>query len=246
MTDTIGNTLKDANRVRGRFSSYRSAKGAAGYVEPNDVGNNYDFVSNTGDSFTITPDEDGFDKIRIGAAWNNYRVKRSGLLGKFGLTKPANIDLDLGCLYEMQDGTRGCLQAFGDRYGSFSKRPYIRHSGDEQTGDSDGDDEFLLINGAKWSEIKRILIYVYIYDGVSDWAKVRPQVHIRLPNHKPVLMTLTSHFEDLDLCVIAGIENERGGIKLTSYTEYFHGHAEMDRAFGYGIPWADGSKQGNK
>lgn len=49
---------------------------------------------------------------------------------------------------------------------------------------------------------------------------------------------------ELNVCVIAGLENVRNGIKLSHYTEYYPGHAEMDRAFGYGLQWDDGEKAG--
>jgi tellurite resistance protein TerA len=44
------------------------------------------------------------------------------------------------------------------------------------------------------------------------------------------------------VCVIAEVENVRNGIKLTNHTEYFPGHAEMDRAFAFGLSWSDGEK----
>ncbi|MGB1077801.1 MAG: TerD family protein [Bdellovibrionales bacterium] len=235
-------SIKEATRSRANFSGRGASKGAAGYVNPNDVSGNYDFVSRSGEAQSISPPEGGFTKIKVGAAWDNMYVEEKAMFGLVKKKKKANIDLDLGCLYELQDGTRGALQAFGDLYGNVKEAPYIRLSGDERTGDSEGDDEYLMINGKKWSEIKRILVYVYIYEGALDWAQVKPQIQVRIPNASPIVVTLSAHMKDLGLCVITELENVRNGIVVTNYTEYFPGHNEMDRAYGFGLEWDDGKK----
>ncbi len=235
--------IKQATKSRVKFSGRGNAKGAAGFVNPSDVSGNYDFVSRSGETQSISPPEGGFTKIKVGAAWDNQVVEEKSMFGLIKKKKKANIDLDLGCLYEMKDGTRGAIQAFGELFGNLNSEPYIRLSGDERTGDAEGDDEFMLINGQKWSEIKRMIIYVYIYEGALDWAQVKPQIQIRVPNEPPVVVTLSAHMKDLGLCVIAGLENVRNGIVVTNYTEYFPGHDEMDRAYGFGLEWDDGEKK---
>ena len=42
------------------------------------------------------------------------------------------IDLDLGCLYELEDGTKGCVQALGNTFGSLTQPPYIALDGDDR------------------------------------------------------------------------------------------------------------------
>ncbi len=242
MSDGSQEALKNATTSRANFSGRGRSKGAAGYVNPSDVTGNYDFVKRSGDAQSISPPEGGFTKIKVGAAWDNVYIEDSKLFGLVKTKKKANIDLDLGCLYELHDGTRGAIQAFGDLYGYLKKAPYIRLSGDERTGDSEGDDEFMIINGKKWSDIKRILVYVYIYEGALDWAQAKPQIQIRVPNEHPIVVTLSAHMKELGLCVIAELENVRNGIVVTNYTEYFPGHDEMDRAYGFGLEWDDGEK----
>ncbi|MES2728770.1 MAG: Tellurium resistance protein TerA [Pseudomonadota bacterium] len=247
--NTAPNTaLEEATRTRGRFSGRGKALGMAGYVDPSDVSGQYDFLTHTGEALALSPpDGTHFGRIKIGAAWNNVQVPRTDLIGRLlQKTRPANIDVDLGCLYELQDGRRGAIQALGDLMGSYKSLPHIRLSGDETTGDSDGDDECMYINGAEWSQISRILVYIYIYDGAEDWAQVKPQIQICLPDMKPVVVTLSTHMRDLPLCTIAELRNVRNGIAVTNFTEYFPGHAEMDRAYGFGLEWADGTKDGVK
>ena len=235
-------SIKNATKSRVKFSGRGGSKGAAGYVNPSDVSGNYDFVSRSGEKQPISPPEGGFTKIKIGAAWDNVTVEETSMFGLIKRKKKANIDVDLGCLYELQDGTRGAIQAFGDLYGALKKPPFMHLSGDERTGDSEGDDEYIMINGKEWPNIKRILIYTYIYEGALDWAQVKPQIQIRVPNEPPTVVTLSAHMKDLGLCVIAELENVRNGIVVTNYTEYFPGHSEMDRAYGFGLEWDDGKK----
>ena len=87
-----------------------------------------------------------------------------------------------------------------------------------------------------------IIVYIYIYEGAIDWAQVKPQIHIRIPGQSPMVVTPGTHHRELALCVIGGIENVRAGLRLTNYTEYYPGHIEMDRAFGFGLQWDDGRK----
>lgn len=235
-------SLAEATRSRARFSGHGKAKGAAGYkvtVDDPDC----EFLSQTGQMTIINPREDGFGTLRISAAWDNIIVEQGGFFSK--LLKKATrqgVDIDLGCLYELEDGSRGCVQAFGDMMGSFENAPYITLSGDEQTGDAEGDDEFIRINGKQWNQIKRILIYVYIYNGAGNWAEIKPQIQLSVPGEHPMIVTPDVQISELAVCAIAMAENTRGGIRLTNHSEYFPGHAEMDRAFGFGIQWADGQK----
>ena len=92
----------------------------------------------------------------------NWNQGTSGLLGGF-LGKRGAIDLDLGCLFEMQDGFKGAVQALGNRFGDLREEPYIQLMGDDRTG-SVADGEWLRINGQQWNKIERILIFAFIYD----------------------------------------------------------------------------------
>lgn len=238
-------SIENANRSRVNFSGHGSAKGAAGYVDPNDQSLNIDFLGRRGDSLSINPPAEGFADVRIAAAWDNQLVPDTSFLGKLlKKSKPADIDLDLGILYELYDGTKGAIQAFGETMGSYNTPPYLSLSGDERAGNKEGDDEFIHLNGKEWPKFKRLLIYVYIYRGAMDWAQVKPQIHLRIPGQKQMVVTLSSHHKGLGLCAIAGIENVRNGMIVTNHTEYFPGHAEMDRAFGFGVEWTGGEKQG--
>lgn len=242
--DSSVHALAHASRSVADFSGHGVALGAAGYRVASEHPENCEFLSEPGSSIAISPRNGTFDSILIGSAWDNIRVESEGLFGRwFKKVTKVGVDLDIGCMYELKDGTRGSIQAFGEKFGSFNNAPYIALSGDERTGDKEGHDEYLLINGAKWDEIKRVLVYLYIYKGVPNWAEIKPQVVVDIPGEHDFYVTLTADCQTLCLCALAELENVRGGIKLTNRTEYFPGHEEMDRAFGFGLQWADGAKR---
>jgi len=236
-------SLAKASESVADFSGHGTALGAAGYREASDHPENCEFLGDPGQAISISPGPDGFESMLIGVAWDNIRVEKSGLFGKwFKKVTKVGVDLDIGCLYELKDGTRGSIQAFGDKFGDFNEPPYMSLSGDERTGDAEGHDEYILVNGRKWDEIKRILVYIYIYKGAPTWSLIKPQVVLDVPGENDLYVTLSAHDDKLCLCAVGEIENVRNGIKLTNRTEYFPGHQEMDRAFGYGLEWADGKK----
>lgn len=239
------NSMIEASRSRAKFSGHGKSRGAAGYINPDDVSISCDFIDKLGQSLSVSPPPEGFGPIHVGLAWDEGEAESAsgGFLRRLipmKIRRP--VDLDLGCLYELADGSRGAIQPFGNHFGTLDAPPWIRLSGDERSGRSEGEDEYLTILGPKWPEIKRILIYVYIYSGAPDWEAVKPQIQIRVPGENPFIVGLHTTNDDLRLCALAGMENVRNGIRLTNHTEYFPGHAEMDRAFGFGLSWDSGQK----
>ena len=240
---TSVDSLIEANRSRVEFSGHGNAQGAAGERMGSYDPDNSEFLRDPGQFIAISPGPKGFEGIRIGVSWDNVQTEKTGFFSKL-VKKVAHsgVDLDIGCLYEMQDGTRGAIQAFGEKFGDINAPPFIKLSGDERTGNAKGIDEFITINGQHWDKIKRLLIYIYIYDGAPHWAEINPYTIIDVPGEHDLVVTLSTYKEELCVCAVGGLENVRGSIKLTNYTEYFPGHNEMDRAFGFGLDWGDGKK----
>ena len=110
----------------------------------------------------------GLGQILINLNWNSKPAKQGLFAGLLGGNK--GIDLDLGCLYELKNGQKGTVQALGNAFGSLSKPPYISLDGDDRTG-AVSTGENLRIDGNKIAEIKRILVYTFIYEGVANWQQ---------------------------------------------------------------------------
>src|SRR5262245_44152534 len=127
--------LTQADRTQNEFSRYQGALGQAGVRDsgamPRGKG---EFLGAAGDQIALTPGPDGFGEIYVGCSWNVQKTAIRGFLGKLGLKHTQKIDIDLGCMYELGDGTRGALQALGADNGALARAPYICLSHDERTG----------------------------------------------------------------------------------------------------------------
>ena len=99
-------------------------------------------------------------EILINLNWNQRQPKR-GFFQSLFPSNHGNIDLDLGCLFELKNGEKSAVQALGRAFGSLQNSPYIALDGDDRTGALSGG-ENLRVNGAKIREMKRILVYTYL------------------------------------------------------------------------------------
>jgi tellurite resistance protein TerA len=144
----------------------------------------------------------------------------------------------------LKDGTRGILQPFGKLHGNLNRVPYIELSEDERTGDKSGDDEYLKINGYKWPQIEKILIYTYIYQGGTDWSQIKPEltINLNMDEMEPIKIAPALKTKKMVVCALATLTNVKDGVRVTTHGEYFTSQASMDRAFGLGLKWEDGAK----
>lgn len=179
----------------------------------------------------------GFGEIKVNLNWNQGG---SGLFGGL-LGKRNAIDLDLGCLFEMQDGYKGAVQALGKRFGDLREEPYIQLMGDDRTGSVAGG-EWLHINGKQWAEIKRILVFAFIYDGAPNWKATDGVVTIFVPGQPEIEVRMNEEGGRFGMCAIALLENVNGAVKVSRRVDFHEGHEEMDRAYGWGMRWKAGSK----
>ncbi|MGD6957236.1 hypothetical protein ACQCWA_03705 [Rossellomorea aquimaris] len=108
------------------------------------------------------------------------------------------MDLDLGVLYECKNGQKGCVQALGNAFDSFNHFPYIQLDHDDRTGASTGG-ENLRINGNKISEIERILVYTFIYEGAPNWSEVDGVITLTHNNGKDILVKMDEHRNGLTM-----------------------------------------------
>jgi tellurite resistance protein TerA len=191
----------------------------------------------------------GYGRIRINLNWHQGPPAKEGggLMGKlFGKPGSGGIDLDLGCLYEMRDGKRGAIQALGESWGAYDRPPYIHLDKDDRTGSVAGG-ENIYINGDHFDELRRVLVYAFIYSGVPNWAATDAVVTIEIPGQPTVEVRLDNGKQE-PMCAIAMLENQNGKLQVTKLVEYFgstgtmSAHQAMDERFGFGLNWKRGSK----
>ncbi len=120
----------------------------------------------------------------------------------FGTKARSGIDLDLGCLYELTDGSKSCVQALGNAFGQLHSPPFVELDGDDRTGMVSGG-ENLRINGDKVKDIKRVLVYAFIYEGVANWSEADGIVTINYETGPSVEVRLNEHRNGKNMCAIA-------------------------------------------
>lgn len=177
-------------------------------------------------------------EMRINLNWKTVQSTRKGFLGGFG---GGRTDLDLGCLYELANGDRSAVQALGGTFGDYHRPPYIRLDSDDRTGANVGG-ENLRINGQHWEQIRRVLVYAYIYEGTPNWAEAEALISLAMPGQPEIEVRLDSHRNDRPMCAIALLENQDGAVKVTKLVDYHQGHRDMDQAHAWGLEWVRGSK----
>lgn len=176
-------------------------------------------------------------EVHINLNW--HQPQRKGLAALF---MPSGIDLDLGCLFEMKDGRKGCIQALGKTFGSYSCYPYITLDGDDRTG-SVTSGENIRINGAHISEIRRILIYTFIYEGAANWREADGVVTIKCPGSQEIIVKMDEYGSSQKMCAIAMLENVNNEtFSVEKLVQFFNGHRYMDRAYSWGMEWIPGRK----
>ena len=158
------------------------------------------------------------------------------------LFSPKPIDLDLGCLYELKNGRKGTVQALGNAFGNLNAEPWIALDGDDRTGASAAG-ENLRINGAKIAEIKRVLVYTFIYEGAANWQTANGVVTLRYPGNEDVIVRMDEYNNARRMCAIALLENNGDdGFSVEKQVSFFDGHAQMDKAYNWGMRWVPGRK----
>ena len=209
-----------------------------------------------GDSHTIKlKKKDAGDEVTINLNWNQgEKTKNAGFFG--GLLGGGNgggIDLDLGCFYELSNGGKTCIDGLqfsqdgGPRnrvtsQGCYTMLPWIWHMGDDRTGDSAAG-EFIIINPMGYSDILRLTLYAFIYEGVSKWDQTDAVVTIKVPGNPEIVVEMGRQSSPKKFCAIAGLDfigNEQ--VKVTKYVTFHSDHSECDKAYGWGMRWQSGQK----
>ena len=178
----------------------------------------------------------GFGQIEINLNWTQTGGQKKGI---FGLKGKA-IDLDLGCFFEMSNGQVGAVQALGNTFGSYEHPPFIELAGDDRTGAVSGG-EWMRINGSQWHQLRRVLVYAFIYEGVPNWAAADGVITIYIPDSGPVEVRL-DEASNLGMCAIAEIHNDNGGIQFSREVRYFPAHPQMSEQYRYPLQWRAGRK----
>jgi tellurium resistance protein TerZ len=108
-----------------------------------------------GQSLSLTKQNgDSMTNVRLGLGWDSAVPAKKGF---FGGTKTVEIDLDASAILFDGDGKHLDTVFFNQLT---SQDGSIRHTGDNLTGDGDGDDETLMVNLPNVSPAVRHIVFV--------------------------------------------------------------------------------------
>lgn len=187
-------------------------------------------------------------EIKINLDWSKGGGFLKSLFGS------GDIDLDLGCFYELKDGYKMLIDGLqfshgrGGRrdqvspQGCYTQRPYIWHKGDDRGGSAESG-ETILVNPAGISNIRRIIVYTFIFDGVARWAQTDAVVKVSVPGCEDVIVKMGEQASNKRFCAIASIEiNDDNTMDVQKLVTFHDNHSDCDRAYGWGFNYSPGSK----
>ncbi|MEK4229770.1 TerD family protein [Solibacillus sp. FSL H8-0538] len=120
-----------------------------------------------GQRIDLTKGNAGLNKIIVGLGWDPVQQKSGGLLGGLlGSKTPIDIDCDASVIMLQNDRLQDKTDVvyFGNLKGANDS---VTHSGDNRTGDGDGDDETIYIElNAVPQNYNKLIFVVNIYDCV--------------------------------------------------------------------------------
>lgn len=191
---------------------------------------------------------------KVTGTTNEIKISLDWSKGSANNRQYGAVDLDLGCFYELRNGAKTLIDGLqfshgrgGDRnhqtkQGCYTKAPYIWHVGDDRGVESESG-ETILVNPEGLSQIKRIIVYTFIFEGVAKWAQTDAVVRVSVPGNDEVLVRMGQQDSTKRFCAIASIEiNQDGSMTVQKLVTFHDNHSDCDRVYGWGFNYTSGSK----
>ena len=191
-------------------------------------------LNKSGDSHTIDLTKKTGEFL-INLNWDSKIEKK----GMFGFLSKSTLDLDLGCMYRLKDGSQGVIQALGNLFGSVTSRPYIGLDKDDRTGLSTDGENLRL---TKLELLDVVVVFAFIYEGAPNWDSAKGIVTVKQQGGADIVIKLNSPEQGKIMCGLIKIENKDNKLVVTKLEKYFAGHKELDKEFGFGFSWTAGRK----
>lgn len=186
--------------------------------------------------------------MRVNLNWE-VRKQFKGWGSKLGraIANHADLDLDLCALYELTDGRKGVVQALGNAFGALQQPPYIHLDGDDRTG-AVTSGENLTINLDQKARIRRILIFVTVYEGARSFADLHATVTLQPQHGAAIDFSLDECTVPSTVCALALITNTGSDFTVQREARYLvpqrgvSPQRTIDQAYGWGMNWTPGRK----
>ncbi|MFJ6698993.1 TerD family protein [Streptomyces sp. NPDC091272] len=186
--------------------------------------------------------------MRVNLNWES-RKQFKGWGSKLGraMAQHSDLDLDLCALYELTDGRKGVVQALGNAFGSLHQPPFILLDGDDRTGALSAG-ENLTVNLDHKAQLRRVLIFVTIYEGARSFADLHATVTLTPQNGAPIDFSLDECTVPSTVAALALISYENGDLTVRREAQYLvpqrgvSPQRTVDQAYGWGMNWTPGRK----
>ncbi|MFF4323433.1 TerD family protein [Streptomyces sp. NPDC001568] len=185
--------------------------------------------------------------MRVNLTWSAATPSRGWMRKGMEAVRLADVDLDLSCLWELQNGTMGIVHPINNQFGSFDRPPYVLLDQDDRTGGSD-EGENLMINLDHTADIKRLLVFVSIYAGATNFAGLQGVATLYPPVGPPIEVRLDECTVPSPVAAIALIENVGGELIVRREAKYIVlppgilKQQAVDLEYGWGMGWEPASK----
>ncbi|MFD9225053.1 TerD family protein [Streptomyces sp. NPDC060064] len=185
--------------------------------------------------------------MRVNLSWQ-VRKQFQGWGAKLGraVAMHGDLDLDLCALYELTDGRKGVVQALGNAFGALQQPPYIHLDGDDRTGGTSG--ENLTINLDHKDRLRRVVIFVTIYEGARSFADLDATVTLQPQNGAAIDFSLGECTVPSTVCALALITNTGSDLVVQREARFLvpergvSPQRTIDYAYGWGMNWTPGRK----
>jgi len=192
-----------------------------------------------GQKIDLTKGRSGLSSVMVGLGWDPVKKSGGGLFGGLLGGKTAEVDCDASVLLLDENGklqSKQNLVYFGNKT---SQDKSVVHSGDNLTGDGDGDDETINVSLKNISpSVHRLVFVVNIYQ-----AKQRKQDFGLIQN---AFIRLVDNSSKEELIHYNLTENYAGKTSLIPGELYRHGAEWKFSAVGEGTTDSDISSIANK
>ncbi|MFE4832582.1 TerD family protein [Streptomyces sp. NPDC056672] len=186
--------------------------------------------------------------MRVNLNWQ-VRKQFKGWGAKLGraVAMHGDLDLDLCALYELTDGRKGVVQALGNAFGALNQPPYIHLDGDDRTGGS-ASGENLTINLDHKDRLRRIVIFVTIYEGARSFADLDATVTLQPQHGAAIDFSLGECTVPSTVCSLALITNTGSDLVVQREARFLvpergvSPQRTIDYAYGWGMNWTPGRK----
>lgn len=178
-----------------------------------------------GQKIDLTKGNAGLSNVIVGLGWDPAEPAR----GFFGIKKQANVDCDASALMLNEDGKlikKGNLICFHNKQSPCNS---VIHSGDNLTGDGDGDDEQIRVNlSAVPADVHKILVVVNIYDATNrkqDFGMIK-SAYIRVinaaGNNELIRFNLSDNYTGFTALICGELYRQGGEWKFAAIGEGSH------------------------